>query len=96
MSLVVAQDRGGCTSLLLIASETSVCFSVVQERAGVASGSAFSSQVSVVSYVTCACGQVLPLLGRDQQHPSFPQVTRGAEVTDAAAVIRCDFLQTVG
>lgn len=94
MPPLVAQDHGGCNSPLLIASETSVCFSVVQERVGVASGSAFSLEVSAVSHVTCPCSQVLPLPGKDQ-HPFLPQVTRGAALNAAAAAIRCAFLQAV-
>lgn len=94
MPPLVAQDHGGCNSPLLFASETFVCFNVVQERVGVASDSAFSSEVSAVSHVTCPCSQVLPLPGKDQ-HPSFPQVTRRAELNDAAAAIRCAFLQAV-
>lgn len=40
MPPMVTQDCDGCPSPLLIASETSVCLSVVQEREGVAGGSA--------------------------------------------------------
>lgn len=95
LSLGTSEDAlTGGTGPWWVCFPTSDCFSVVQERVGVASSSACSLEISAVFYVTCPCSQVLPLPGRDQ-HPSFPQVTREAEVTTAAAVIRCAFLQAV-